>query len=159
MTSRAPWRSALSSRLESAALSKSGSQATSVQQLLLRLPLQHTRVQATGADEVPCDPDLLSAALSNLLDNAERHGAREVIVHAEADADQVRLTVSDDGCGIDPAKRQRLQAALDGQHPEEGLGLGLTLADMVARTHGGRLRLMDSAEGTRIRLSWPPPAA
>ena len=134
-------------------------QATSVQQLLLRLPLQHTRVQATGADEVPCDPDLLSAALSNLLDNAERHGAREVIVHAEADAEQVRLTVSDDGCGIDPAKRQRLQAALDGQHPEEGLGLGLTLADMVARTHGGRLRLMDSAEGTRIRLSWPPPAA
>lgn len=132
-------------------------QSCSVPQMLLRLPLQHARVEATGDSELPCDPDLLSAALSNLLDNAERHGARKVTVHAERQPDIVQLTVVDDGSGIAGDKRLRLQSALDEQRPEDGLGLGLTLADMVARTHGGRLHLLAADTGTRVQLSWPLP--
>jgi signal transduction histidine kinase len=133
-------------------------QHTSVPALLQRLPLQETLVQASGHDTVPCDPDLLSAALSNLLDNAVRHGARLIRVHAEVAHGQVRLTLRDNGSGIPEGQRLRLQAALDtqaldggrglqglqGLGTEMGLGLGLTLADMVARTHGGRLRLLTS---------------
>lgn len=136
-------------------------QDTSVSALLQRLPLQDAVVEASGTDILPCDPDLLSAALSNLLDNAVRHGARRIHVHASLDGAQVQLTLRDNGSGIPPDQRERLQQALDAQGPQEGLGLGLTLADMVARTHGGRLRILTpdlsdpALPGAAIALHWP----
>lgn len=140
-------------------------QDTSVSALLERLPLQDAVVTSSGTDIVPCDPDLLSAALSNLLDNAVRHSARRIHVHASQDGGQVRLTLRDNGSGIPDAQRQLLQQALNEQGPQEGLGLGLTLADMVARTHGGRLQLLPpdlsdpAVPGATIVLHWPNPAA
>lgn len=156
-------------------------QQASVSALLQRLPLQDTVVQVRGMDTVPCDPDLLSAALSNLLDNAVRHGAKRVDVHVAVAQGQVRLTLRDDGSGIPEAQRQTLQTALDAQSLDgrpalpgaHGLGLGLTLADMVARTHGGRLHLLPSepldppdpscpsgptACGAVIAMHWPTQA-
>lgn len=136
-------------------------QDTSVSALLQRLPLKDAHVDVRGMDTVPCDPDLLSAALSNLLDNAVRHGAHHIHVQATRDDTHVQLTLRDDGHGIPDEQRQRLQQALDAQGPQEGLGLGLTLADMVARTHGGRLRLLpaDASDaalpGAAIELRWP----
>lgn len=132
-------------------------QTTSLALLLSRLPLTNTEVHSSGADALPCDPDLLSAALSNLLDNAVRHGATQVHVHADVEHGNVSLTVRDNGSGLAHEKGQRLQAALDAQRLEEGLGLGLTLADMVARTHGGRLSIEppQPTGGTAITLRWP----
>lgn len=132
-------------------------QTTSLSQLLSRLPLTHADVHTSGTDTLPGDPDLISAALSNLLDNAIRHGATQVHVTAQVDPDTVTLTVRDDGCGMPAEKGQRLQAALDAQRTEEGLGLGLTLADMVARTHGGRLSIDPPPPpgGTAVTLRWP----
>ena len=118
-------------------------------------------MEASGADILPCDSDLLSAALSNLLDNAVRHGARRIHVHASLDGAQVQLTLRDNGSGIPPDQRERLQQALDAQGPQEGLGLGLTLADMVARTHGGRLKILapdlsdPALSGAAIAMHWP----
>ena len=138
-------------------------QATSVSALLQRLPVQGVSVEPTGADTVPCDPDLMSAALSNLLDNAARHGARRIQVEAAIADGQVVLTLRDDGDGIAVDRRQRLQDALDAQGPQEGLGLGLTLADMVARAHGGRLHVgspsadAPSFNGAVVSLRWPVP--
>lgn len=136
-------------------------QTTSLSSLLSRLPLINAEVSSSGTDALPGDPDLLSAALSNLLDNAVRHAATQVHVHASVDPDSVTLTVCDNGSGLALEKGQRLQAALDAQRTEEGLGLGLTLADMVARTHGGRLSIEPPPPqgGTAITLRWPNRAA
>ncbi len=134
---------------------------TSVSDLLQRLPLQNATVQASGTDVVSCDPDLLSAALSNLLDNAVRHGASLIHAHTIVAQGEVRLTLRDNGRGMAPEQRQQLQQALDAQGPQDGLGLGLTLADMVARSHGGRLQLLPSDDsdaatpGAAIMLHWP----
>lgn len=136
-------------------------QDTSLSALLERLPLQDAVVTASGLDLVACDPDLLSAALSNLLDNAVRHGAKHIHVHTRLDGGQVQLTLRDNGSGIPEDQRQRLQQALNAQGLQEGLGLGLTLADMVARTHGGRLQLLPpdlsdpAVPGAAILLHWP----
>jgi len=129
-------------------------QDTSVSALLQRLPLKDAVVQAGGTDVLPCDPDLLSAALSNLLDNAVRHGARHIEVTGAIAEGQVRLRLQDDGSGMPAEQCRVLQQALDAQGPQEGLGLGLTLADMVARTHGGRLRLRvpDNGIGAVVEL-------
>lgn len=117
--------------------------------LVERLPTEELQVDVRGAAVVRADCDLLAAALVNLLDNAVRHGARRVTL--TAGQGQV-LTVEDDGPGVDEARRAELQAALDAQAYEGRTGLGLMLADMVARAHGGRLQLLPAAHGFAVRL-------
>ena len=62
------------------------------------------------------------------------------------------LVVQDDGSGIPDSQRQRLQQALDSQDYDKQMGLGLMLADLVARAHGGQLRLCPSAAGCRVEM-------
>lgn len=119
--------------------------------LLGRLPLEGLDVQVEPGT-ADADPDLLAAALLNLLDNALRVGARQVRVAVAPH----RLLLHDDGPGVAPERRAALQAALDRQDWEDrdsGLGLGLMLADLVARAHGGRLRLVAAEHGFAAELT------
>lgn len=104
------------------------------------------------------DADLLAAALWNLLDNSQRFHARHVRVTAESEGADVVLRVQDDGDGCPPDTRTRLQQSLDRQtYGEDSAlrGLGLVLADLVARAHGGRTVLADSTPGFCVELRWP----
>lgn len=89
------------------------------------------------------DEDLVSAALINLLDNAQRHGAQQVTLSVPQPG---WLCVQDNGSGVDAQRHQALKAALAAQHYEGVTGLGLMLADLVARAHGGKLLLPGDAE-------------
>lgn len=95
------------------------------------------------------DPDLLAAALVNLLDNAVRHGATRVTVRQPAGG---AIELEDDGPGIAPEAMQALQHALDTDDHRQRTGLGLMLADRVARAHGGRLRLA-AGDGGGLRVT------
>lgn len=106
--------------------------------LAVRLPADGFAVQAAAGGPVNADPDLLAAAISNLLDNAARLGARHVLI-SSPEAGVVR--VHDDGPGVSAQRREQLQQAIDTQDAEQLGGLGLILAAMVARAHGGALRL------------------
>jgi len=112
-------------------------QPVDVAELLARLPIDGLAVHVAPAAPVDADPDLLAAALMNLLDNALRYGALHVNVSVAGD----RIRLQDDGPGVPEARRRALQAALDRQAYEEHTGLGLMLADLVARAHGGALNL------------------
>lgn len=125
--------------------------------LLAHLPVPG--LAATLADEqaaVSADPDLLAAALANLLDNSQRHGARHVQVSVPA-PDRVR--VADDGPGLEPRRLSALREALDSRNYEGHTGLGLMLADMVARAHRGRLELPDATAGFVAELVLGPDGA
>lgn len=114
-------------------------QSVALAELIDRLPVEGLRVVVSDERaRVQADADLLAAALANLLDNALRHGAQAVRVEVPA-ADVVRL--HDDGPGVTPERRAALQSALDLASYEDRTGLGLMLADVVARAHGGRLVL------------------
>lgn len=127
-------------------------QAVDVQRLVEQLAFEGLTVVAEKTARVDADPDLLAAALLNLFDNALRHGARQVRVDIGADGDQTRIAVSDDGSGIAEPERLRLQAALDAQSYDEQTGLGLMLADLVARAHGGFVRLLHADHGCTVEL-------
>lgn len=104
------------------------------------------------------DPDLLLAALQNLLDNSQRHHARRAILGLEQSDGWTRLRLEDDGEGCSHDRVQRMRDSLDRQDysPGSGLGgLGLILADLVMRAHGGRARLIDSSSGFIVELGWP----
>lgn len=128
-----------------------------LQALLVRLPVAGLAVHAQPGATVDADPDLLTAALSNLLDNAVRHGATTVDVGVRADPGGPVLVVHDDGRGLQEPERARLQQALQTQRYEGATGLGLMLADMVARAHGGALRLPPAERGCRVEMQLPLP--
>jgi two-component system OmpR family sensor kinase len=134
-------------------------QAVDMAVLVSHLPFDGLTVTVSGAELVEADPDLLAAALLNLLDNALRHGAGQVAVRAVADGVETCLTLHDDGSGLAEAHRLRLQAALDQQHYEDTTGLGLMLADRVARAHGGSLHLLPVSAGCCVQLRLGPAPA
>lgn len=109
--------------------------------LLSRLPVRGVQVVVAQGGSLDADPDLLSAALMNLLDNAARHGASRVEVAMHQGPPGVFLTLTDDGEGIDPQRLSELNDALASGQGGSILGLGLTLADQIARMHGGRVSL------------------
>ncbi|RZS56767.1 sensor histidine kinase [Sphaerotilus mobilis] len=147
-------------------------QTLDVAGLLARWPIEGLVLQVQPGLQVRADADLLAAALLNLIDNALRHGGHTVRVEApQPDC----LRISDDGPGVLPAQRQRLAlwlARLDDDelggplaHREggdagpsfqaEGTGLGLQMAQLVARAHGGSLDLPDLGAGFVVDLHWP----
>jgi PAS domain S-box-containing protein len=117
------------------------------------------RVEGGGVAEA--DPRLLAHAVRNLLRNAAEampDGGR-VRVDVAADAAEARVSVSDEGPGLDAAALDR---ALDPFHTTKphGTGLGLLIARRVAELHGGSLEAQSRpGAGARFTLRWPVAAA
>ena len=117
--------------------------------LVGRLPIEGLSITVEASQTLSADGDLLAAALLNLFDNALRNGASHVIVSTPA-SDALR--VHDDGPGVSAARRSELQEAIAAQAYEGHTGLGLMLADLVARAHGGRLSLPEVDRGFAAEL-------
>lgn len=104
---------------------------------------------------------LLRQALGNLLHNAAAHAGRGAHVRVEVsrDDDRIRLIVSDDGPGVAPDQRGRVQERFvrqDSARSTPGSGLGLAIAAACAKLHGGRLLLEDAEPGLRAVLELSP---
>ncbi len=114
----------------------------------------------------------LAQATGNLLANAIEHGGREVEVRvssapaldgtvsssergpsaARSGHGTVRIEFIDDGPGL-PAPVAEL--ARRGRHSRGAHGHGLSIADAVASSHGGRLAAAPAEKGARIVLELP----
>jgi signal transduction histidine kinase len=111
------------------------------------------------------DPDALTRALANLVDNGVRHARGVVRLAVARDGDCAVVSVSDDGPGIAPADRERVFdrfTRLDDARARDGggAGLGLAIVRELVRRHHGTVRLTDADPGVRaeVRLPLVPPA-
>jgi signal transduction histidine kinase len=103
------------------------------------------------------DRDLLFDAVSNLVDNAVKHGRPngQVSVEVKVSEGEAVISVVDDGPGIPLSERQRVLERfyrLERSRRSPGNGLGLSLVAAVARLHGARIELADNAPGLSVRL-------
>ena len=106
--------------------------------------------------------DALAVLLRNLIDNALRHTPAGGVVQVSAQrgaSGGAELAVEDSGPGIAPEDRQRV---LDRFYrvpgaPGHGSGLGLAIVQAVARRHGARVEVGESADlgGARVGVVWP----
>ena len=118
--------------------------------------------------------ELISQALANLVENAIKYGkpvppaqpagavvsmdAKQVLIEARRDGEQVLLSVTDHGPGIPEADRKHAVerfVRLEASRTLPGSGLGLSLAAAVATLHGGELRLGDAGPGLTAILAIP----
>ena len=115
--------------------------------------------------------ELISQALANLVENAIKYGkptasaqplgikaAREIVIEAHREGDQVLLSVTDHGPGIPEADRKHAIerfVRLEASRTLPGSGLGLSLASAVATLHHGELRLGDAHPGLVATLVLP----
>ena len=95
-------------------------------------------IEAPEGLSVRADPTALHRALTNLVDNALRHGAGTVRLRAAERGNAVEVHVTDEGEGFPadflPTAFERFSRA--GRAPD-GTGLGLALVRAVAVAHGG----------------------
>jgi two-component system osmolarity sensor histidine kinase EnvZ len=96
-------------------------------------------------------PLLLKRALSNLLDNAIKHGGGKITLQLKQEGNQVILAITDRGTGIPAAQHEAVKRPFTRLETSRsnvtGTGLGLAIVERAARLHGGEFRLEDSAEG------------
>lgn len=116
-------------------------------------------VEPSEVLEIHADPTRLEQALGNLVQNALNHGRGSVRLSAAAHDGQVELHVRDEGDGFPPSflphAFDRFSRA-DDARSGEGTGLGLTIADAIARAHGGSAHAANSsAGGADVWLSLP----
>ena len=108
------------------------------------------------------DRDLLFDALSNLVDNAIKHGGdnNAVMIEVRRGASGPVVTVADHGPGIPADERKNVLKRfyrLEHSRNSPGSGLGLSLVAAVANLHGAQIEIADNAPGLRIELRFPPP--
>jgi signal transduction histidine kinase len=123
-----------------------------------RVQVDLSRVSAA---QVPGDPDQLTRAVRNLIDNAARH-ARTTVTLGLAEHDHTAvLTVADDGPGIPPEQHERAFerfTRLDDARSASagGTGLGLAITRDIIERHGGTIRIdADHRPGTRFTVMLP----
>ena len=103
-------------------------------------PLSSNPVTAT------IDPDAVSEALLNLLDNAAKYSGEEkhIAVNLESCESWIRISVSDRGVGIPRDELKNIfgkyyRSPSRQTRETAGSGLGLTLVKHIAEAHGGRV--------------------
>lgn len=111
--------------------------------------------------EVGMDPDKFSQVITNLVENAVRHGAGTVRVVVEplgSDGEHrgVRVTVDDEGDGIPDELRLRAFTKFWTDGARGGSGLGMYIVNGLVRAHGGTVVIDDApGGGARIVVTWP----
>jgi signal transduction histidine kinase len=126
----------------------------------------HMQVEDEGhLPSVVADPRGVRTVLTNLLQNAVSYSPEggEVRLRARRTLAGVRITIEDDGEGIDPADIPRLMRPFEqGQNAltrsTEGAGLGLPIVALLCEAMGGALRLV-SEPGQGLRAEVVLPAA
>jgi signal transduction histidine kinase len=128
-------------------------------------PDRRLQFRAEGALIGHWDPDRIAQMLSNLIGNAVQHGDSDSLIRINASGTEgaVRIEIHNRGTPVpertrttlfDPLSRGATQERTSGI--EGSIGLGLYIANQIAKAHGGTLVLAASDdEGTTFAVELP----
>ncbi|ROZ78196.1 response regulator [Ramlibacter sp. WS9] len=155
-----PEKLSLASLVERSVEASSPRLAAREQTLRVELPEEHLMLNG--------DAVRLAQVLSNLVNNASKFsGPNTAITVAASYANgEVRISVRDEGAGIDPAFLPHIfdlfaQADQSLDRAQGGLGIGLTLVKHLVELHGGRVAAHSEGvgRGTEIVVTLPAQVA
>ncbi len=133
-----------------------------------RFPIEHQgfQLEVSIADDLPeivVDPEALSQALLNLVNNAIKYSGDQKYLGLDVrrEVDRVVISVTDHGVGIPKAEQHRIFEKFYRVedtliHTTKGSGLGLALVQHIMDAHGGSVELTSApGEGSTFRLLVP----
>ena len=111
-----------------------------------------------GLQVVWGDDDRIIQVVTNLVENAARHGfgLKQVLVQNTDDPEGVSLEIHDNGPGIPEEMRQRVFSRFWRSGPGAGSGLGMYIARGIVEQHGGRIDILDSDGSGALVRAWFP---
>lgn len=119
-------------------------------------------VVVRASDDRPrilADPDRFAQVVTNLVENAVRHGDGRVSIEVRAHSQDPAWTtvlVEDEGEGIAPEIRRRVFTKFWRSGRRGGSGLGMYIVHGLTVAHGGTVEIGDAdGGGARIVLTWP----
>ncbi|CNJ22134.1 two-component sensor histidine kinase [Yersinia mollaretii] len=118
---------------------------------------------------IEIDTKIMPYITQNLLSNAKKYAKKVIYLSAERVGDRLFIVVEDDGRGINPADYGKIflpfyRGKVDEESGISGFGLGLSIAQRVAKLHQGSISVTRSDElgGAKFTLEFPckyhPPA-
>jgi two-component system osmolarity sensor histidine kinase EnvZ len=110
-------------------------------------------------DYAPANSLLLERVITNLIDNAFKHGRAPVRVTVISTDDGACILVEDHGEGMDPDKALRMQEAFARGKSDRGVpgtGLGLAIVLQVTQRMRGQLSFERLEGGQRVSVKLPP---
>ncbi len=115
-------------------------------------------VQIDSMLTVNGDRELLTQLFANLLDNAVRHSPQgaHISLCARREGERIDVSIADDGPGIPAQFRDKVLQRffrLEGSRSTPGNGLGLSLAQAIARLHDSELVLSDRTPGLCVTVA------
>jgi signal transduction histidine kinase len=132
----------------------------------LRPPLTDLTSAMSGALEIAAAGDLdtplrmsdenIRIILSNLADNAARHGATRLGIAAQRNGAVLRLEIADNGEGVSVDNRGRIfDSFFTTRRDSGGTGMGLAIVRAMLGAHGGSIRLLDRELGAAFEVTIP----
>ncbi|PUA79576.1 PAS domain-containing sensor histidine kinase [Nocardioides currus] len=121
-------------------------------------------IELTADEDLPevfADPDKFTQVLTNLVENAVRHGQGLVRVSLSRMSEDaaypgVRICVDDEGDGIPKEMRNRIFTKFWKHGASGGSGLGMYIVGGLTRAHGGYVQVTDApGAGARVVVDWP----
>ncbi|HEY3157834.1 MAG TPA: DUF4118 domain-containing protein [Vicinamibacterales bacterium] len=122
------------------------------------------RVVADAEAQIQIDPRLTSAALAHLLENAAQYSPanRPITVTAHADRTGMRVSVQDEGPGLDPGELDHLFERFYRGHAARqtsfGTGMGLAITRGLLSAEGGQV-WAENVPGSGARFTITVPGA
>lgn len=119
----------------------------------MRIPQGFTVVRALDCEDVTMGERDVLTLLTALISNAIKHHDRsvgKVVISSYRDAEQVILTVRDNGPGIPRGYHERVFGAMTTLRPRdevEGSGMGLALTRKIAEHYRGDATILENQEG------------
>ncbi len=111
---------------------------------------------------ISCDADVIRRVLENLISNAikfTRSNGR-IVVRVQPDAEEVMISVRDDGQGIPPDQHKHIfekfgQTATGGEQRHSS-GIGLAFCRMAVEAHDGKIRVQsEPGKGSTFSFTLP----
>ncbi len=100
----------------------------------------------------------IESAIINILSNAIKYvkkGTGTIDIVADADDNNLEITIADNGCGIDKDELPLVFIRyFQGRHSREGNGIGLYLVKKYIELHGGKITI-ESSRGTKVMMTVP----
>ena len=112
---------------------------------------------------LPMDPILIRQVVTNLIDNAYRHGNSKEKIELDVQTDEqfVSISVQDYGKGLPQEDLKQLfyglkEERMQGGDGARGLGLGMTICKTIVEAHDGKI-FAENIEGKGLKVTFQLP--